>query len=156
MANPAGQFQNLMGLGIWASRVTTVLGAAGAHTIFTIAGGPIIICGIYGIVTILMDGTASTLRLEHSVGNTNLCADLAAIANDPVGTVYTMSGIITDPMVKAEPGTTGCVNAANPATPVVAVAGNIQVTNGGDRLTASIQWNMFYLPLDPAVVITMP
>jgi len=134
------------GLGEHLVRPTTVMGNAGAHNVWTIAGGPILITSIWGILTVLMDATLSTLRLEHSVGNVNLCGDLAAIADDAVGTVYFMTGVQAGLLLKAEAAVGGATAATAAAQSILAIAGDIECTNGGNQ-TGSVEWHLTYLPL---------
>lgn len=144
MATPNG-----VGNHTWAAAAVAV-GTAGAHNRFLIADGPILLLALWGIIkATLMDGTASTLRIEHSLGNTNICGDLAAIADDAVGTAYYIAGVQASLMVKAEAAVAGvpAMVVAN-LTPVVCIPGNIDITNGGDQ-TGTVEWHCVWAPLDP-------
>lgn len=152
--NPLGQtLMTRNGAGIHITRPETAMGNAGQHNIWTIAGGSIMILSIWGVIlTTLMDVTLSTLRLEHSLGNVNLCGDLAAIADDPVGTVYYLEGIQASLLVKADATAGVPTTIVAGLTAIAAVAGNICCTNGGNQ-TGTVEWHMVYAPLDPVVSV---
>lgn len=143
---------NGVGTHIW--RPEVALGDAGTHNLWTITAGPLLILALWGIVkTTLMDGVASTLRIEHALGNTNLCGDLAAIADDPVGTAYYLVGVQASLMLKAEPAAAGMpdIAVAN-LTPIPCVLGDIEVVNSGNQ-TGVVEWHMVYVALDPLTVV---
>lgn len=140
------------GLGEHIVRPTTVMGNAGAHNVFTIAGGPILITGIWGILTVLMDATLSTLRMEHEVGDVNLSGDLAAIADDPEDTVYIITGVQADLMLKAEAAVGGAAPLDVAFAPILAIAGDIHCTNGGNQ-TGSVEWHMTFIALGVGVTV---
>ncbi|MBU0778372.1 hypothetical protein KKF82_08955 [Patescibacteria group bacterium] len=142
----------LPGLGIHTVRPTTILGNAGTHNAFTISGGPVLITGFWGWLTVLMDATLSTLRIEHEVGNVNLCGDLAAIADDAAGTLYYWTGVQAGLLLKAEAAVGGATPAIAAAQPVAAILGDIHITNGGNQ-TGSVEWHITWLPLREGSVL---
>lgn len=152
--NPLGQtLMTRNGAGIHITRPETVLGDADQHSIWTVADGSIMILSIWGVIlTTLMDGTPSTLRLEHSLGNVNLCGDLAAIADDPVGTAYYLEGVQNSLLVKANATVGVPTTTVAGLTAIAAVAGDICCTNGGNQ-SGTVEWHLVYLPLDPAVSV---
>jgi len=143
------------GPGIHLVRPSTVLGALGQHNIWTVSGYPILILAIWGIVVdVAMDATASTLAIDHSVGPTALCGDLAAIASDPIGTVYYMEGVQATLLQKAENGDgTGVpTTAAAQLTPIPFTAGDIECGNSGNQ-AGGIEWHLVYRPLGPLSMV---
>lgn len=148
------------GLGVLVNRPTEVLGnPAGAdpspRDIFTITGF-VLMTQLVGIVTVAMDATASTLRLQHSNGPTFLSAALAAIADDGINTMYSISGDVADLMYKLELGTAaigrgglagGLVAGAGViANGMLAAPGIIQELWTGDQ-DGSINWVLCYVPI---------
>lgn len=155
MTNPLGaQLRTPNGVGTHIWRPEVALGAAAPHNLWTITAGPLLVLALWGIIkTTAMDGTGSTLRIEHSLGNINLCADLAAIANDPIGTMYYLCGVQASNMVKAEPAAAGAPNMSVAVlTPILCVPGDIEVTPGGAQ-TGVVEWHLVYAPLDPLTVV---
>lgn len=156
-------------LGVVVQRPTQVLGnPAGAdpspRDIFTIAGGAVLVTQIVGWVTTLMDATVSTLQLTHSVGNVALSAAIAAIADDAVGTAYTISGDFADLMYKAEAAVNGAIRgglrgglAAGGAGQIIAngilmIPGNIHMVWTGDQ-DGAIQWTLCYVPITAGATV---
>ena len=132
------------GLGTVVRRTPAALGNAAPHNIFTVTGA-VVIKSIYGlVVTTPMDGTASTLLLSHSQGPTDLCAVVAAIANDAVGTLYTITGTLANAMVKRTVATVAV--AGGLMTDITVFAGNIYYTNSGAQ-TGVVLWSIAYVPL---------
>ncbi|MHB8084329.1 MAG: hypothetical protein ACYDHZ_00690 [Dehalococcoidia bacterium] len=138
------------GVGNVTIRPAAVVGPNANHNIFTVTG-MVVINYLVGQVTVVMDATASTLILSHSVGPTNLCAVLAAIANDPITTNYTITGTLANNMVKRDSGTTVAV-AGGLMTTITVPAGNIYYTNGGAQ-TGFIQWSIGWIPLIPGSTV---
>lgn len=158
-------------LGIRVIRPTQVLGdPAGAdpspRNIFTIAGGAVMVTQIVGRNTIAMDATASTLQLRHLTGAvaTVLSVAVAAIANDGINTIYTISGDFNDLMYAAVPAVAGAIRggmhgglAAGGAGQLIAngilmIPGTIQMLWTGDQ-DGSIEWVLFYIPITAAATI---
>lgn len=148
------------GLGVSVTRPTQVLGdPVGAdpspRDLFTITG-VVLITQLVGIVTVAMDVTASTLRLQHDDGPTFLCAALAAIASDGINTLYTISGDVADLMYKLELGAAAigrggfaggiAAGAGVIANGMLAAPGTIEVLWTGDQ-DGSIQWELCYIPI---------
>ncbi len=157
----------LPGFGVLVARPTQVLGnPAGAdpspRAIFTVAGGTVLVTQIVGRVTTLMDATASTLQLTHSVGAVALSAALASIAYDAVGTAYTISGDFADLMYKAEAAVNGAVRGGMQgglAAGLGVIAGGILMIPGtinevwtGDQ-DGAIQWNLCYVPMTAGATV---
>lgn len=144
------------GLGVKVTRAAAALGTAigSPHSIFTIAGGIVLVTNLIGRVTVVMDATASTLRFAHSVGPTNISGALAAIANDGVGTIYAISGDFADLAYKGLAGVpvrggfSGglAAGAGVIANGILMFTGNITYTNSGDQ-TGQVEWIAYYLPI---------
>lgn len=147
---------NGAGTHLWATEIA--LGTAAAHRRFTIAGGPILLLALWGIVkTTAMSVDAAILRIEHSLGTTNLCGDLAVIASDPVGTVYYMEGVQASLLVKGENGNGTGSPATSVAvlTPIPLIAGDIDITVGTNPQTGVVEWHIVYKELDPLSTVVV-
>jgi hypothetical protein len=86
------------GLGIHVERVLAA-DAVGPTNIFTIAGGLVLITGLYGVVTTLRAGGAGvTTVFSHSTGPTTLClATITGLA--AVGTTLALTGDPADALI---------------------------------------------------------
>jgi hypothetical protein len=136
-----------VGFGVSVIRPAAALGIAGDHNIFTITGA-VVITHLEGlIVGTPMDATATSLILSHDVGPTDLCAVLGAIASDPVGTIYIITGTLANALVAIDPTAAGVV-ALGFMTAVRAFAGNIYYTTV-DTQVGTVQWEICYQPLTP-------
>lgn len=83
------------------TRATAALPQSGDGALFRIAGGPIRVKGIYGEVTTAIQNQANDTKLKHNPSGTGSDVDLCAalnIANDAVGTVYSITGTLATAM----------------------------------------------------------
>lgn len=134
------------GLGLTANRAPAALGANGTHGIFTIAGIVIITHIVGYVITTAMDATGCNLKLQHSVGVTDLCADLA-IASDIVGTYYTITGTVANAMIARDLTTVGAPGTLQAAAQIMG-AGTISYVNSGTQVGV-VGWFVAYLPVHP-------
>jgi len=155
------------GLGFRVDRAAA-LDIVAATPLFTIAGGHIMLTGLWGTVTVIrVGGAGATMSFAFSVGPTALHAPAAAITgNATVGTLFTITGDVADPLIISV-GTA----VANTAPPIqgglkgsglggiqtwglVLGAGSITVAHsaiGGG--TGATRYTMTYIPLDNAVTV---
>ena len=152
----------LPGLGERVTRPTAVIGGIAVHDIFTIAGGIVLVTQLVGRVTILMDATLSTLTMAHSVGPTNISGALAAIANNGVGTIYTIIGAFADLMyagvagVPIRGGFQGglAAGAGVIANGILMFTGTITYANSGVQ-TGSVEWTLCYIPITVGATVVV-
>lgn len=138
----------------------------GANNIFTIAGGPILLIGLYGIRTVIQGGGASNISFQHDTGPTALCIATATTAVDPVGTVYAVPGDNTDALIIGAGG--AVANTFTPLDPGRLVAtslqyggapmfvlgvGNITVTFSAAVPTGSTRYVIIWQPMDTASTV---
>lgn len=119
-------------------------------SIFTIAGGPILVLNIIGEVTTVIQNQVNNTQLAAvpTVGSrTDLCVDLD-IANHAVGTFYNITGTLANALVAATNGT-----AIGQATPVVVPAGSISLDCAASN-TGQVRWTLRYKPLGTGVTVT--
>ena len=120
--------------------------------LFTVTG-EVLITLLYGIVTGVGDGGATTIKLNEKASSIDLCA-ATTVTSDAVGEVYVLCGDRTLIM-----GGTGAVPvlkvagflAAFPLNPIVfdGQAGlTIELTQTGDDATHAVKWTLVYVPLE--------
>jgi hypothetical protein len=140
------------------SAISTNVGvlATGA-TIFTIAGGPIELIGLFSMCTTGGDSTAATLLYTTTptgLGAVAISAASASIANAPVNATIVWNGTtLATAAVYAAAGT-GLVSNGSVAT-VIIPPGTIKITIGsGPTVTGT--WNHYirYRPLGPSVTVS--
>jgi len=127
----------------------------GNDPLFTIAGGPILVTGIFGIVATALVGAANgTLQATTTVpAATVALSTTVAIDNDAAGTSYRFvgaTGVLTPDTNGAkiiDPVTVGDCSFLVPI-------GNINF-KGSAAATGVIKWYMTYKPLSPNSVVTV-
>jgi hypothetical protein len=152
----------------WRVDEPAIADVAGPTTIFTIAGGPIILTGLMGfVVTIRSAGVLETTLFTHSQGPTALNnAALSVTGNAAIGTAFTITGNPADALLIGAGG--AVVNAFVPlsggimGSPTgVAVqqfgmllgVGTIRVTLSIGGGTGTTRYIMTYIPLGDAVTV---
>jgi len=132
--------------------------------IFTIAGGEILITGLWGVRTVIQAAGASNMSWAHSVGPTALCA-ATAVTGDTVGTLYSLQGDPADAiLISAGTGVADTFPAVQVGKLVVTSpqyngalfmvgAGNITVLHTAAAGTGSTRYFMTYVPLADGVTV---
>ena len=152
-------------LGLRTSRAAAA-DATGAVNIFTIAGGPILLTGLYGIRTVIQGGGASNISFQHSTGPTALSIATATSATDPVGTVYALAGdggdalvigaggAVANTFLPLDPGRLVATSLQYGGAPMFVLGvGNITVTLSAAAPTGSTRYVMFWIPMDAASTV---
>lgn len=136
-------------------RLPTVIGtsAGSPRPIYTIAGGPIIITSLIAVITTVMDGTACTLRLQHSVGNVFLCGVSGSVALHGEGTAFAITGIFANAMIELETGVLGAGAAGLMSNGITCIEGDIELLNSGNQ-AGECQWELCFIPLVDAATVT--
>lgn len=139
----------LIAAGIIVSRATSLV-AQTLTSLFTISGGRILLVALVGELTVANDSTATTISIGHtstvgSAGSSAVAlASATAITSKEIGT-------------KLGLGTTAgaaLVVGTNASTPLVAPPrlvigqGDITYTGAVGAGTASVKWDLVYVPLD--------
>ena len=133
-------------------RTTSILpqGAPGQTAYFTVTGR-VIITDVVGEVTTAIEGVAVSIKLiaNPTVGaDVDLCTALV-INGDAVGTLYSITGTLGNPMVAT---TSGAVTAQ--ALPIVIADGTIDL-HTDINATGNAKWTLTYIPLDSGSTITV-
>jgi hypothetical protein len=138
-----GAFRGIR-FGFAVPRVTGNIAQTGSLTLFTVAGGRVVLNGIIGQVTTIIQAQANAAKLLHTptVGTLlDLCATLDINAKE-VGALFGITGTFATAMVGANAG--ACVL---PTNPIVLPVGNLRM-NCAASSTGQVQWTCWYLPLD--------
>ena len=126
--------------------------------LFTVVG-QVLITLIYGQVTTVMDGGASTVKLNEKTSSIDLCA-ATTITSDAAGEIYMLSGDAGAVVNGADAPTLKVGQlAGTPLAPIVFGLGNgalgsltIESTETGDD-TGEILWTLFYIPLEEGAYV---
>ena len=132
------------------SRATAALPQTTQSALFTVATGRIILTGIIGEVTTVIQTQANNTKLvsNPTTGtDVDLCAVLDITA-DQVGCLYGITGLFSDALVGANAGA-----APWPHRPIVIPVGTIDLSCAASN-TGSVKWIMSYVPLDSGATVT--
>lgn len=138
----------------WGARVdraTATLPQTATSSIFTVAGGRVMVNLLIGQVTTIIQAQATTLKVV-STPTTGTAVDLSATADInalEVGGLLTLIGTLATALGKQNAGAAQGMN----LVPLVVPIGNIQITTGASS-TGAIKWSIFYHPLDDGAYIT--
>lgn len=135
--------------GIRVSRDAASLPASTASALFTVTNGAILMTSIFGVVTTAIQNQANNAKLvaNPTTGtDTDLCAVLN-IANDAIGTVYTITGTVGDAMLGA-----GWAEKNMAATQII-LPGTIDLSCSATN-TGAVRWVMHYLPLESGAYVS--
>ena len=117
---------------------------------FTVAGGEVLILGIYGEVTTILEAGANSIKL---VANPTTGADVDMCValdtdTDAAGTMYNITGTPADAMVAT---TSGAMTSQ--ASGIVVAAGTIDLDATASK-TGLTKWMLHYVPIDSGATIT--
>jgi hypothetical protein len=126
-------------------RAAAVLPATGNQTLFTVAGGRVMVTGLIGEFTVAASATATNLKVtavSPGGATTDLAAD-AAVASLPVGALFS-------PSVIGAAGQTGAAVTQN--NEVVVGVGTLRATTSATN-TGQVKWTLTYIPLDDGATV---
>jgi len=130
-------------------RPTSVL-PQGTQADYFAVTGRVIVTQIVGEVTAVIEGGANNMKLisNPSVGaDVDLCTAVD-IDSDVVGTMYGITGTVTDAMISP---TSGAFTAQDKG--LVVANGTIDLHCTGSK-TGEIKWTLHYIPLDSGSIVT--
>lgn len=133
-----------MSLGAAVRRATGTLPATTTGSLFTVAGGFIVITNIVGIVTTAIQAQATTIKLV-ATPTTGAVNDLSGTVDGnalAAGGLLSVTGLAGDAMVKSTGGGVSTLR-----NRIIVAPGAIGITTGATS-TGSIRWIMHWLPLD--------
>lgn len=126
------------------NKASATLPATATQDLFVITGGRILLTGIVGEVTTIVQAQACNTKLisTPTVGTAvDLCAVLS-ITGDEVGCLYGITGTFATAMVGANAGAT-----VWPTLGIVIPIGVIGLNTAATN-TGATKWSMTYLPID--------
>lgn len=131
--------------GIRVDRATAALPQTTTSSLFTITTGRILLVGLVGEVTTVIQTQINATKLVFNPTATGADQDLCAtldITADPVGELYTISGTVGDAMRSD-------LLIGNPylASPLLLSEGDIQLNCAASN-TGSVSWSIIYVPWD--------
>ena len=130
------------------ARATATLPQTGTDSLFTITVGRILLVGLIGEVTAVIQTQANNTKLTFNPtatgASTDICANLN-ITGDAVGTLYSITGTIADAMQDGMLMTTDMTN-------LILSEGTIDLTCAASN-TGDVKWDMFYIPLDTGATV---
>lgn len=132
------------------NKATASLPQGADQTLFTIASGNILLESLVGEVTTVIANTANATRIKFNPTGTGSDVNLSAtndIDNDAVGTFYSITGTLTDPMQD------GLWYVHRLAAPIVLGPGIIELECAGS-ITGSVEWHLMYRIIDTGATVT--
>lgn len=124
-------------------------------SIFTVSNGLVLMTMLIGERTVIQAGGASNLDIQVNPtagAAVALCA-ATAVTTDAVGTIYTFTGTPADACFAALAGQAGMAGGLL-ATGIsthgwIVPPGTVQWRESAAAGTGSVQWTIFYVPIDP-------
>lgn len=139
--------KNLLGLRV--DRASATLPATTATAYFTIAGGTVLITGLVGEVTTVIQTQANDTKwtANPTTGTSvDMCAALD-ISADEAGCLYGITGTPADAMVGTNAGLTTLM-----ITPIVVNIGTLDFTCAATN-TGATKWSLWYVPLEDGATV---
>jgi len=129
----------------------TSLAITGATTkpIFTVAGGRVLITSFVGVVTTAIQAQANATKIvaTPTVGTVNDLSATVETNGDIVGTLYGLTGLAADAMVKSTGG--GVSNLRN----FICVNSGVIGVNTAASSTGAVTYTCTYVPLDDGATV---
>ena len=127
-----------------------VTGTPGA--IFTVSGGRIFLWSLFGNVTTVIGGTATSLLLRANPttgSDTDLCA-AGVITSAPVGSLFAITGTTTDALTVVL-ATQGAIRSST--TPLIIQPGTIDLIVSSGGTTGAVDWYAAFDPVDAGATL---
>lgn len=148
-----------LGRGLIVTKAAQALPQSATATLFTVGGGAVLVTGLIGVVTTVIQNSDPVLSLgtAPAVGTaqTSGIATTTVLTSAEAGTLVTVAdsaGLPTGLVVMATVAKAG--TAVFPASkPFVVSAGTITWTTGASK-TGAMKWYLTYLPLDDAAYVS--
>lgn len=132
-------------------KAAAVLPATTTATIFTVAGGRLMLTALVGQVTTIMSATATNLKVTSTptVGSAvDLCIN-GAVTSKEVGALVALPAAVASALVVANAGAV----TSPPGLSLIIPAGTIQITTDATN-TGAMKWSMLWIPLDDGVTVS--
>lgn len=135
-------------------RATDTLPQTTDEALFTITGGRVLLTGLVGEVTTVIQTQANNTKIKFNPTATGADTDLCAVLNisaDAVGTLYSLTGTFTDAMTDS----LLCLGSNEVlARPLVLSEGDIELDCAASN-TGSVSWTLTYIPLDDGASVVV-
>jgi hypothetical protein len=131
-----------VGLGIRVDRASATLPATTTAAIFTIAGGPVMLVQIYGMIEVVIQTQANATKLQANPTATGSSVDLCAtldITAKVVGSFLGITGTFANALVNG-------LSIPAQATPVLLPVGTVDLVCAATN-TGEVSWHAWYIPL---------
>lgn len=140
----------LVQFGVRVDKTATTNPQTAAVDLFTISGGRVAMTAIVGEVTTIMGavGNNTQLRSNPTTGTTSPICAVLDTANDEVGTLYGITGLVSDALVGDDAG-----GVAMQTRPVVLPIGSLELHCAANN-TGATKWTLFYVPIDDGATVT--
>lgn len=139
-----GRALRQMMFGLAVERAAASLPQTTASDLFLVTGGRVLLMGIVGEVTTIIQTQANNTKLTMAP-TTGTAVDICAVLSitaDEVGCLYGITGLFSDALVGANAGA-----APFPDNPIVLPIGSLKLDCAAAS-TGAIKWTLFYVPLD--------
>lgn len=131
--------------GIRIDRATDTLPQTADEALFTITGGRVLVVGLAGEVTTVIQTQANNTKVKFNPTATGADQDLCAVLDisaDAVGELYTISGAVGDAMRSDL-----LIGNAMLTSPLLLSEGDIELDCAASN-TGSVSWSLIYVPWD--------
>lgn len=135
--------------GIKTERATAALPQTTAHALFTITGGRILLTGLIGEVTTVIQTQADNTKLTFDPTDAGATQDLCAVLDitaDAVGTMYSITGT---PATALQDALNFLPSSKVLAQPPLLKPGSVLLDCAASN-TGAVKWTAFWVPIDPA------
>jgi len=130
-------------------KAAATLPASTNQTLFTVTTGRVLLLGIVGEVTTVVQTQACNAKLT-SAPTTGTAVDLCAVLNisaDEAGCLYGITGLFSDALVGANAGAAPIQD-----NPIVIPIGVIRLNTSATN-TGATKWTAYYVPLDDGALM---
>lgn len=139
-------------LGLRVDRASADCQGAADTPIFNILGGRVFVTQILGeVADVAIAAGGNNFKLQSNPTaagtTTDLCANLDIDA-DPIGTMYSITGIPGDALVRGEEGAVQGMTVKGVVVPV----GAIETVSAGN-VAGQMKWSLWYIPLDDGAYV---
>lgn len=135
--------------GFRTDKASATLPASTVQSLFTVSGGRVIVLGVVGEVTTIVQAQACNAKLV-STPTTGTAVDMCAVLDingDEAGCLYGISGVPADALVGANAGLGPMCSRAQ-VVPIGIIKLSTSATN-----TGATKWSIYWVPLDDGAVL---
>lgn len=146
----AGDQVRTIALGVKVDRATSTLPATGDLTLFTVTGGRIILTGLVGEVTTIIQAQANAIKIK-SVPTTGTTKDISGtldINAFEVGALASLDGTALSTALSGTNAGAALFMKAGIVVPIGAIKLNTAATN-----TGNMKWSLTYIPFDVGATV---